>query len=226
VGLRSSVDGNAGGLAVTIFGGDHGDIAITPAMGELVADYLIDERLSAVLDLGPFRKGEQIMFWTAFAERLYHRNRSAMHLVVDEADAYCPQRVGPEMARSVGALADIVRRGRIRGIGVTLITQRPDVLNKNVLTQLDTLIVLQMTAPQDRKAILEWVQENADPGEAERMIRSLASLKKGEAWVWSPAALGIFERVQIRRRRTFDSSATPKVGQRIVEPRVLADVEK
>jgi hypothetical protein len=224
-GLRSSADGNAAGLPVTIFGGDHADVAITPAMGELVADYCMDERISAVIDLGRFRKGEQVAFFTAFAEWLYHKNRTAMHLVVDEADAYCPQRVGPEMARSVGALEDIVRRGRIRGIGVTLITQRPAVLNKNVLTQLDTLIVLQMTAPQDRKAILEWIDQNADAEQAKTIIQSLATLKKGEAWVWSPG-LGILERLQIRKRRTFDSSSTPKVGARAVEPRVLADVEK
>ena len=36
------------------------------------------------------------------------------------------------------------RRAFLRGIGVTMITQRPAVLNKNALTQAETLIALQM----------------------------------------------------------------------------------
>ena len=38
------------------------------------------------------------------------------------------------------SLIRLVRRGRSSGIGVTLISQRPQVLNKDVLTQAETLI--------------------------------------------------------------------------------------
>lgn len=55
---------------------------------------------------------------------------------------------------------------------------------------------------------------------------SMASLKLGEAWVWEPGAEPpIFERVQIRKRETFNSSATPKSGERRTEPRKLAAVD-
>lgn len=223
-GLRSSADGKSAGLPIVIFGGEHADVPLTPEMGEVVADVIVDDRISAVLDLGPFLAGEQIRFMTAFAERLYHRNRESMHLIVDEADAFAPQRALPEVARCLGALERIVRRGRIRGIGVTLITQRPAVLNKNVLTQLDTLVVLQMTAPQDRKAIDEWIEANASRAERDIVLASLAGLKKGEAWIWSPAH-SVLERVNIRQRRTFDSSATPKAGERVAAPTVVAAVD-
>ncbi len=61
---------------------------------------------------------------TDFAERLYHRNRDPLHLVLDEADAFAPQRTGPGGQRLLGSIEDLVRGGRA-GIGVTLITQRP-----------------------------------------------------------------------------------------------------
>lgn len=223
-GLRAGADGSPNGLPIVIFGGEHADVALDPGMGDAVAALLVEQHVSAIIDLSLFRKGEAIAFMTAFAETLYHRNRKALALIVDEADSYAPQSARPEQMRLLGAIEDIVRRGRIRGLGTVLITQRPAVLNKNVLTQVDTLIVLQMTAPQDRKAIDEWVAQNADQAQRDIVMASLPNLGKGEAWIWSPTSLGLFERLQIRVRRTFNSSATPKVGESISVPSLLAPV--
>jgi DNA helicase HerA-like ATPase len=88
-----------------------------------------DEHFSAILDLSLFRKGEALRFMAVFLETLYRKNRDALHLFIDEADVVAPQKpFGPDEARTLGATEDIVRRGRIRGIGCTLITQRPQVL--------------------------------------------------------------------------------------------------
>ena len=59
-------------------------------------------------------------------------------------------------------------------------------------------------------------------------MASLASLAIGEAWIWSPGWLDLFKRVQIRERKTFDSSATPKVGEKAKWPTATAvvDLEK
>lgn len=58
------------------------------------------------------------------------------------------------------------------------------------------------------------------------MAASLPGLPRGEAWYWSPAIGDVFERFAVRRRRTFDSSASPKPGQAARLPRVLAPVDK
>jgi uncharacterized protein len=104
------------------------------AAGQVIADLVVDEGISAVLDLAHFRKGEQTRFTTDFAERLYHRNRAPLQLVLDEADAFALQRPMKGQERMLGAVEDLVRRGRARGIGVTLVTQRSAVLNKDVPT--------------------------------------------------------------------------------------------
>lgn len=127
-GLRSSATGTAEGLPVVIFGGDHADLPLAETAGELLADLVVDERVPAVLDLSTLSKSAGRRFMTDFAERLYHRNRDPLHLVLDEADAFAPQRTDPGGQRLLGAIEDLVRRGRARGIGVTLITQRPAVL--------------------------------------------------------------------------------------------------
>jgi hypothetical protein len=220
-GLRAQ--GRADGLPIPVLGGDHGDVPITPEMGAQVAELIASERLTCVIDLGPWRKGQAIKFMTAFAETLYRKNRRPLHLFLDEADAYAPQRTqrGEGAERLLGAIEDIVRRGRARGLGCTLISQRPAVLNKNVLTQVETLVVHRITSPQDRKAIDDWVKLNAEVEEA--VESTLPGLAVGEAWWWSPAYLGILEKAVTRERNTFDSSDTP--DDVAIEPKDLAAID-
>ena len=224
-GLRSNAAGDGPGLPVVVLGGDHADLPLEEGMGAAIADLIVEQRFPAVLDLSLLSKGASRRFMTAFAERLYHKNRDALHLVLDEADAWAPQRAAPDGARLLGAIEDLVRRGRARGIGVTLITQRPAVLNKDVLTQAEVLIALRMTGPRDVGAIDEWVRLHADEDQAKSLKDSLPSLPVGTAWVWSPGWLGILQKIEVRLRETFDSSATPKVGERRIEPTERAAVD-
>jgi len=224
-GIRASSDGKHEGLPIVIFGGDHADVPLESTSGEMIADLIVGERISAVLDLSRFNNAEQVRFMTAFAERLYYKNRAPLHLFLDEADGFAPQRPMRGEERMLGAMEKIVRRGRARGLGVTLVTQRSAVINKNVLSQVEMLIALRTIAPQDRDAIEVWTDAHGTPEQKKEMMNSLSSLEIGEAWLWCPAWLDIFKRVRINRRETFDSSATPKVGVRVREPKRLAKVD-
>ena len=223
-GLRSSADGQGPGLPVTILGGEHADLPLSAESGTLAADLVIDERLPVVLDLSLLSKTQQRRFVTDFLERIYHRNRDPLHLVIDEADLYAPLRGARESARLLGAYEDIVRRGRARGLGCTSITQRPAVLHTDIRSQAEVLIALRLIGTHDVAAIDEWVRLHATDEEAREVKASLPSLPVGTAWVWSPGWLEILARVKIRQRLTFDSSATPKVGQQRIVPRQFAPV--
>src|ERR1043166_823800 len=109
-----------------------------------------------------------------------------MALVIDEADAIAPQKPYKGEERMLGAAEDIVRRGGQRGIGSTLITQRSAVLNKNVLTQIQLLIVLRTISPQDLAAIDAWIDVHGTEDERKILKGSLPSLPTGDAWFWSP----------------------------------------
>jgi hypothetical protein len=219
-GLRS-------GFPIVIFGGEHADVPLEESAGEVVARSIVENRFSAVIDLSLFRKGQMIRFMVAFAETLYRLNREPLHLFVDEADAVAPQarNYGGDENRMLGAMEDIVRRGRKRGIGCTLITQRPAVLNKNVLTQCEILVALRMVHPKDIEAIKEWVNVHADPATAKSMIEDLPALPIGTAWFWSPGWLGNLQKVAVRRRETFDSGATPKPGEAVRKPKSMAKID-
>jgi hypothetical protein len=221
-GLRTSASGDpAGGFQVTIFGGDHADIAVTPDGGELVAAAIAQRDVQAIVDTSEMSQGEKHRFLTAFLETLYQKNRAPLHLIVDEADEVSPQNPMPEERRLSGIFDRIVRRGRIRGFRPLMITQRPAVLHKNVLSQIGTLVVLKLTSPQDRKAIDGWVAGNADADQAKEVMATLPKLHRGEGWVWSPAA-GVLERTQFPLISTFDSSRTPDLDDVVVEPSLTA----
>lgn len=223
-GIRSSKDGKYSGLAIPVFGGLHGDVPLHADNGQQLADLLIDSRLTCVVDVSEFSKGEQTRFLVDLADRLFRRQRrnpEPMHLFLEEAHEYLPQRVMRDQAVLVGLWSRIVKQGRSFGLGVTVISQRSASLNKDVLTQIGTLIVMRTLSPQDRKAISDWVSEY-DVDKA--MLPSLPTLEDGEAWIWSPQFLKEFKRVKFRQRRTFDSGATPKLGQ-VRKPTTLADID-
>lgn len=226
-GLRSSADGKEAGYPITVLGGAHGDLPLEPTAGAVIAD-LAAEGVSLVIDLSEFTGGEMRRFVTDFAERFYRAKRqhvSPVLLILEEADEFCPQRVGSEQARMVGAIERLVKRARFSGVGTLLVTQRSASLNKDVLTQTEVLIVQQTTSPQDRKAIDAWVESHPDQDKRAELMDNVTSLKKGEAFVWSPTFLEIFQRVRFRLRTTYDAGRDVKIGEMRAAPKVLAPVD-
>lgn len=232
-GIRSSADGKRPGYPIVILGGEHGDAPLESSAGEVVAKLVVEERVSILLDLSAFRKHEIASFMAIFLENLYRLKaqeiyRTPCMLIIDEADAIAPQRPQKGEERMLGAAEDIVRRGGQRGIGCALITQRSAVLNKNVLTQAQMLIVLRTIAPQDLAAMKAWIDVHGSLEEGKTLMESLPSLPIGDAWFWSPGwptTEGIFARSHILPIETFDSGATPTPGTKPVVPKNLADVD-
>jgi Mn-dependent DtxR family transcriptional regulator len=232
-GIRSAADGKSPGLPIVILGGERGDIPLEVGGGEIVARLVTEERVSVLLDLSLFRKHEVATFMTSFLENLYRLKareqfRTPLMLIIDEADAIAPQKPQENEARMLGAAEDIVRRGGQRGIGCMLITQRSAVLNKNVLTQVEMMVALRTIAPQDLKAMDAWIEVHGEKAERDTLMASLPALPVGDAWFWSPGwptTDGIFQRVHVYPIETFDSGASPKAGEKRIEPKNLADVD-
>jgi hypothetical protein len=229
-GLRSSGDGTGPGLPIPIFGGLHGDLPLLPEAGAVIAELIFEQNLTCILDVSEFdSKAAQMRFLTDFANRLFRLHGTdpqPRHVFLEEADEFIPQIVRAEQARCVGAWSKLVKQGGQRGLGVSIISQRSAVVNKDCLTQCDTLISLRTTSALDRKAIAEWVSYHAV---ARELVDSLPGLDDGEAWVVSPHWLGksgqpAVQRRRFRRRETFDSGATPTVTRKRPAP-TIADID-
>ncbi|MGA1821588.1 MAG: ATP-binding protein [Thermoplasmatota archaeon] len=76
-------------------------------------------------------------------------------LIVEEAHNFCPQS-GPSITSRV--MKSIASEGRKFGMGLTIVTQRPAKVDKNVLSQCGTQIIMKVTNPNDLKAVISSVE--------------------------------------------------------------------
>jgi uncharacterized protein len=209
--LRLGPDGKTPSrFKIPVLGGPHGDVALASGAGSVVAEALAERHSSAVLDLSSFSKQERMRFFTDFAESFFRakkRHPGPVQLLLEESQRFCPQRVMPDQARMLGAVEEIAEVGRNYGIGLHLISQRPQKVNKDVLNLADTVIGYRTLGVLERKAIGEWVQEKGAGGR-EEVQDELPSLERGRAIVWSPSRK-IFGRYDVYKKSTYDAGATP-----------------
>ncbi len=223
-GLKSTADGRRDGIPIVIFGGEHQDVPLDEAGGASLADIVVELRQPFVVDLEQLSKGKQLRFLGAFFERLYDRNREPLVLLCDEADRYAPQKpMSPEANICLGAAEDIAKRGRKHGIFPMFITQRNASLNKSVSELCDVAIVFRTPGPRDQEAVHEWFGTKATREQRDDVMGRLAGLATGTAVICSAHPdMKLFTTVAIRQPSTFDSSATPEIGKRRIEPKRLA----
>lgn len=217
-GLRLTADGKRPSkFDVVIFGGEHGDLPLNEAAGALIGETVAGIAQSCIVDLSGFgTKAGGRRFMAAFLTALYrHANRELVHLIFDEADMWSPQRLldkEGDAAKLLGMMETIVRRGRVLGFIPWLITQRPAVLSKDVLSQVDGLSIMKLTSSQDRDAIGDWVEGQADKAQWRSIWGSLPTYQVGHGLLWMPGR-SIFQTVQFPAKVTFDSSRAPRRGE-------------
>jgi DNA helicase HerA-like ATPase len=156
-GLKSSADGKQAGFPIVIFGGDHADVPITGTEGKQLADFVVENQVPCIFSLRHLSLNAQRKFVTALTEQIFYRKGEAKYqtpalVIIDEAHKFVPQKVqGDDMAMLVHRIQMLVTEGRASGIGVTLIDQRAATVNKDVLTQIELMVVHRTVGPQDKK---------------------------------------------------------------------------
>ena len=218
-GLCARSDGTPPDREVLLVGGPKGHVPLSARQGARLAELAV--RLGSVpvvADLCEMAPAEQHRLCADFCERLLampKSDRRPVHVVFDEADEFAPQRfggVGGEQRRSLGLVERLVMRGRSRGIGSTLISLRPAVLSKNVLSQVDALYLLRMVEPNDLHAVREWLagfERNISADQRSRCLGHLPVLPVGTGYFLRGGEQVMFRRFHARRKRSYDSSRTP-----------------
>ena len=115
-------------------------------------------------------------------------------LVLEEAHQFCPQQ---GRARSSNVLHTIASEGRKFGLGLCVVSQRPAMVDKNVLSQCNTQVILKVTNPNDLKAIIASVEglTTAMIDEIQRLPVSVAIVIGGNIQV------PIFVNVRVRETK-------------------------
>ncbi|HOI20852.1 MAG: ATP-binding protein [Methanothrix soehngenii] len=78
-------------------------------------------------------------------------------VVVEEAHNYIPER-GTGNAASTNIVRTIAAEGRKFGLGLMIISQRPARVDKNVISQCNTQIIMRVTNPNDLKALSKGLE--------------------------------------------------------------------
>lgn len=199
--------------AVVIFGGMRADVPISHDLGREVANAIVNENVSAVLDVSQMNKTQQRHFVADVCDELYAINTSPRHVFLEEVQEFAPQTVQPSARASFNAIDVMVRLGRQKGLGITMISQRAALINKNILSQAGTFWLFRTVWKADVDTISALVGEVEGPEMASEMRQDLPVQETGTAWVWSPQDLKLFKKVKIRERTTYHAGATPEMGE-------------
>jgi hypothetical protein len=225
-GMRSNAVGDGPGFDIPIFGGEHGDMPILPDQGGAIARIVLEQRVSAIVDLKAIDNSRDWRrFMHEFVAELRRGVKGNFHLVVDEADEFAAERPVDDVGFALREnLIWIAKRGRSQGFVPTWITQRTAEIAKAVISQAQTIVAHQLIAPSDLKAIDDYLKGHGSPDTRKAVMTSLPELAIGERWIYSPR-LKILDRGFTPPLATFDSSRTPGPGEQLLEPRTLAQLD-
>lgn len=219
-GLLSSSEGTPSRYGFLLLGGQRGIRPLRARDGARAADVVAAVRpRPVVLDLSGLAPVEQHDFVADFCARLMVLPHFPVHVVIDEADEFCPQRLRePGQKRVLAQVERMVMRGRASGKGATLISLRPAVVSKNVLSQVDSLYLLRLVETNDLRAVGEWLdnfERGITPEQRASCMSQLPILPSGTAYFLRGGDEVMFRRFRVRRKHTHDSSKTESGGTRV-----------
>lgn len=149
--------------------GNLGDIKnIEVVHAEPLAKTLVENNLSAVIDLGGASRRMKRQFVARFVSSLFQAHDLLWKkgdtrprlLAVEETHNFCPQTVTRHAkfaSESMDAIETVAAQGRKRGIGLLVASQRPAKFNKDVLAMCDIWALMWTGWPGDADTLSEFV---------------------------------------------------------------------
>lgn len=190
--------------------GKEGEVPANIQTAELLAKRLLEINVSAIIDLSELKHHERITFVKRFLDSLIDSPRELWHpllLYIDEAHIFCPEGKSGK-AESKSSVIDLATRGRKRGFGSVLMTQRISKLDKDACAELNNKFIGRATLDIDRKRASEELGFTSKEDE-----RSLRDMDAGEFYAFGPAMskLGI-NKVKIGNVKTTHPDRTKGIG--------------
>lgn len=225
-GIKSSADGKHAGYPLVIFGGEHADVPINAHAGAQVAELYATGNRPCLIDLGGWMPGDRTRFFIDFASTLFRQTRGARWLVIDEVHNFAPQGkvMDPDAGKMLHWANRIITEGRGKGVTLLSASQRPQKVHKDFVTSNETLIAMRVIHELDRQAMKAWIDGCGDPEKGREVLGSLANMKRGEGWVWSPEIGFGPKRVVFPMFSTYDSFA-PQSTEEDRHPKGWAEVD-
>ncbi len=177
-----------------------------------ISDICVPGRIT-IFDLNEYDDLESKIVLTYFASQIYEHRMNYVKKIPDAPILPFPVSIFIEEAHlfvpsdSYSPTQDILKQiatgGRKFGVGLALITQRPGLINENVLSQCNTCILLKIMNEGDKKVISKTVEAASSD-----LIEDLSGLTPGQAVIVGPC-IKTPALVKIRERKTKHGGVTP-----------------
>lgn len=182
---------------------DKADIRLDIESCKNIAERIVEQNARLILDTSESRDLE-VPIVSEFLEYLYEiesKVRKPILVIIEEADRFIPQARGDD----VQWVHEIARRGRKRGIGLAIATQRPAFVDKGVLSQCSNQMIGRLRIRNDIDAVRNFFEYQSN-------VDALPGLDTGEFFVMGELAHPA-RRVRIHSRQTTHQGATPTLSQ-------------
>jgi len=200
--------------------GENVDISIEPEDAAQVAEISIKQSIPVVLDLSGFLKDEQRSMLKGYFTDLWNwagKLRKPYMIGIEESHEFIPQGRNSELKEIITRLA---LRGRKRGLGAVIISQRSAKVEKDVLTQAGMLFLHRVVHEADMK-----VYNDLLPWSKSEVRKKVNQLDTGDCIFLDEKST---KKIYVRERSTFHAGFTPsldtvetpqlkQVGESIIE---------
>ncbi|MCZ7399462.1 MAG: DUF87 domain-containing protein [Candidatus Methanoperedens sp.] len=179
-------------------GGEEADVRIDIDFYDLITKS-ITNNVPLILDVSDVLDQRKVV--SDFAGKLYEIESQVKQpylLIIEEADRFVPQ-----SKDSIKEIEEISKRGRKRGLGLLVATQRPSLVNKNVLSQCGNQLIGKLTTENDLKAVDLFFADRKE-------LELLPKLNTGEFFVMGNVVKEK-TRMQTVQRITQHKGLTPKL---------------
>lgn len=186
-----------------VLAGKGGDTPAEPKSAALLAQRLLELKVSAIVDLYELPSQERKRFVRLFVDSMVNSPKELWHpviVVIDEAHIFCPEK-GESEASS--AVIDLATRGRKRKFCAVLATQRISKLAKDAAGECNNKLIGRSALDIDMK------RAGDELGFTSReQFFSLRKLKPGEFFGFGPAISDDVEKITVGSVNTSHQSGS------------------
>lgn len=182
--LKRPGDGPRGrSYKIVVAGGVEPDLPLTPENAAEIVRAAIRENIPLVIDL--YDKKLSKADWrkivrTCFRTLLYE-NVGVRHIILEEAAEYAPQKVSD--GEVYAEVEKMVRMGGNASLGITLINQRAQEINKAILDLCENMVLMRQRGAHAIDSLEKWMDRMA-PDQSRAVAKELPTMKSGDCWVF------------------------------------------
>lgn len=184
---------------------ENTDIEVSTENVAAFAEFSLQHKVSLILDVSEFDDDQRNQFLATYFTRLWEvasKEKTPYHVVLEEAHEFIPQSATTPLK---AIFTRIALRGRKRGLGMVLVSQRSAKVDKDVLTQAGVAFLHRVVHPIDVERYVELL-----PLPAKDVRLSVPAMERGQVIALLNNSVC---RATIRPRHTFHVGATPELLQ-------------